>query len=250
MTRPLQGALPASTCAPSPNLANEILATLDQLLRDRGALYARIRQGADLGSVARALVLVAALSAAAFGAAVGVYRGGVQVAYAAIKLPLVLLLSAAICAPTWSALRVALGVPASLPRQLCALLAALAMAGLVLAGLAPMVLLGVVAGAGYHIMALCLVGCAAIAGGAGLAVLWRAGDPGLGQSRAGLGLFLAVLAAVGAQMSWTLRPYLVRPQTRRVPFVRSIEGSFVDAAAESLESARGHYRTDPEEAPW
>jgi hypothetical protein len=217
-----------------------VAAVLDQLLRDRGALAARITAGRDLASLARALVVIAALSAAVFGAAIGAHRGGIQILYAAIKLPLVLLLSAAIAAPSWSLLRAAFGLPAALVRQLVALLVGLAMIGVVLVGLAPLVLFGVVLGASYHVMAVGLVGCAAIAGGAGLvAVVGAASEPS--RSVAPLALFVAVLTLVGAQMSWTLRPYLVRPTSDEVPFVRSIEGSFLEAASESLDSARGRY---------
>jgi len=223
--------------------AGPLATTLDQLLRDRGALYARLSRGEDLASLARSLVVIAAVSAALFGAALGAYRGGVQIAYAAVKIPLVMLLTAAVCAPSWTALRRAFGAPSSLSRELVATLSALAMSGLVLVGLAPLVLAGVVLEVSYHSMALGLAGCALFSGIAGIAVLWsaRSREP---RSRTPLALFLSLLVLVGAQMSWTLRPYLVRPQTQDVPFVRAVEGSVVGAAIETLNSARGIYTED------
>jgi hypothetical protein len=228
--------------------SSELATTLDQLLRDRGALYARLDAGADRAALARSLVAIAVICTAVFGAAIGAYRGGVQIAYAAIKLPLAMMLTAAVCAPSWTALRRAFGAPASLSRDLVSTLCALAMIGLVLVGLAPLFLVGVVLEVSYHSMALGLVGCALLAGGAGIAVLWST-QSYADRRRTPLAIFLLLLVLVGAQMSWTLRPYLVRPQTADVPFVRAVEGSVVGAAIESWSSARGVYDS-AEERSW
>ena len=45
----------------------------------------------------------------------------------------------------------------------------------------------------------------------------------------------------GMQMTWTLRPYVVRPRTEDVPFLRAREGSFLDSVSRSIDSARGIY---------
>lgn len=239
---------PSAALAAPARPASELATTLDQLLRDRPGLYARLDGAGDLASLARSLVLITAVCAAVFGAAIGAYRGGVQIAYAAIKLPLVMMLTAAVCAPSWTALRRAFGAPASLSRDLVAMLCALAMCGLVLIGLTPLFLVGVVLEVAYHKMALGLLGCAGFAGLAGVGVLWSAQSSPGGRSKAPLAIFIALLMLVGAQMSWTLRPYLVRPQTEEVPFVRAVEGSVVGAAIESWSSARGIY--DEEDESW
>jgi hypothetical protein len=56
-----------------------------------------------------------------------------------------------------------------------------------------------------------------------------------------------VFALVGSHMAWTFRPYIVRPRTRDVPFIRSIEDGFFDSVARTSRSARGIYVRD--EAP-
>ncbi len=214
----------------------------DELLRDRGSLFKRIDSSAGLTELARALIIITAASAAVFGASIGAYRGGVQVVYAAIKVPLVLLLTAAICAPAWTALRAALGGEASLRVDLVRVLGGLATVGLVLSALAPLLLVGIAFGASYHSMTLLVFGCAAFAGLAGVAILVVSR-----RSRAlwvPLTVFLSLFSIVGAQMSWTLRPYLVRPRTPEVPFVRSVEGGFIESASSSYDSARGHFKRD------
>jgi len=112
----------------------------------------------------------------------------------------------------------------------------------VLSALAPVVLLAVTLGADYHLLVLLTVGCCAVAGVVGLALLVR----GLSDERRARGsaclALLAVFVLVGAQMSWTLRPYLVRPRTPAAPFLRAVESSFLEAVSTSLDSARGIYR--------
>ena len=224
---------------------SELGQVLDQLLRDRRALIERLDDGLDLASLARSLVIIATISAALFGAAIGGYRGGVQIAYAAIKLPAVMLLTCAVCAPSWTALRRAFGIRASLARDLVTTLLGLAMSSLVLVGLAPLLLVGVVLEVSYHSMALALLACGGLAGVAGIAVLWSARPPAAVTTRAPLAIFLSLLVLVGAQMSWTMRPYLVRPRTEGVPFVRAVEGDVIGAALASWQSARGIYDEEP-----
>ncbi len=89
--------------------ANSIWATIDRSMRDRESVYQRIREGQHLLAFARAMVLTVVLGGATFGAAVGSYRGGVQILFAALKFPIVLLLTAAVCSPTFTSLSAAVG---------------------------------------------------------------------------------------------------------------------------------------------
>jgi hypothetical protein len=231
--------------------------TIDQLLRDVPAFLQRIQQERDLAGLAKAMILTVAVGAAVFGAAMGAYRGGLQVMYAAIKLPAVMLLTTAVCAPALTAFNVAFRREASLRRDLSLVLSALALSCLVLAAQAPVVFLAVELGAEYHTVILLVVGCCALAGVVGISLFQRGLGHGGAAGRWTVGVaLLFVFAVVGTQMSWTLRPFLVRPRTPDAPFVRSLEGSFVEAVFTSSRSARGIYtrqsaplpgddRTDP-----
>ena len=225
------------TRAPSP-----VLQAIDQLLRDAPAVLERIREGRDLTTLAKAMILTIAFGGGVFGAAMGTFRGGAQILYAGIKLPIVLMLTMAVCAPALTALNRAVGRRGCMRRDIALVLSALARSSLVLAAQAPLVLLAVRADASYHAVILLVVACCAIAGVVGLAMFLR----GLyASSSAGLwtvapALFL-VFGLVGTQMSWTLRPFLLRPRTPDVVFVRAVEGSFFEAVAQSVQSARGVY---------
>jgi hypothetical protein len=225
------------------------LVAVDLLLRSSGAILARIRDGHDLAGLARTMILTIFAGGAVFGACLGAYRGGLQVLLAAVKLPLVVLLTAAICAPALSAINAGLCRTASMRRDLALVLAALARGSLVLAALAPVLLLAVSLHASYHVLVLLTVGCCGVGGLVGLALLVR----GLAGERRACGAaclaLLSVFVVVGAQMSWTLRPYLVRPRAPAAPLVRGVESSLLEAVATSLDSARGIYHRESAPLP-
>ena len=58
-----------------------------------------------------------------------------------------------------------------------------------------------------------------------------------------------MFALVGGQLSWALRPYLVRPRAPEVVFVREVGDTLFDAIAGSLRSARGIYTRDSAPLP-
>jgi len=218
---------------------------IERLLRDRVALVEDLTAGRGLAAIARAMLVTIAAGAALFGAAIGIYRGGVQIGYAAIKLPLVMVSTAAIATPALTAFNLALDRPARLTRDLALALCALALGALVLAAEAPLVLVARALDAGYHQTTLLVVGCCALAGLVSLLFLVRGLRVQAGAGALTAATFLcAVTIVVGAQAAWTLRPYLVRPRATEVPFVRELDGNLVEAITNTIESARGLYRRD------
>jgi hypothetical protein len=225
-----------------------LLGVVDLLLRDRSAFRSHLEDAPDRAAVAKALLLTVIAGCAIFGASMGTYRGGLQILYAAVKLPLAVLLTAGLTAPALTgALRAARGASSFLD-DLLLVLSSLALTSAVLAALAPVVFLAVLARVHYHELILAIVASCVAAGLLGIAFFMR----GLG-ARGGAGLFattplvLAVVALVGSQMAWTLRPFVLRPRTKEIPFVRAIEGGFYDSVSRTASSARGVYLR--EEAP-
>jgi hypothetical protein len=216
---------------------------VDGLLTEPHSLVeqAQAADAARQSELVRALLLTILGGTAAFGAAVGFYRGGAQMLYAAIKLPLVVLLTAAVSTPALTALGVALGRAAGLRADLVRVLAALARGSLVLTATAPLMLVASCIHLGYHAAVLLLVVCCAVAGAAGLPILGRA----LWGERKGrvflIASMLVVVGLAGTHTAWLFRPYLVRPRTTSVPFLRSLDGSFGDSVDRSQRSARGIY---------
>ena len=221
---------------------------IDLLLRDRRAMLARLRSGTELAAILRTMIATIAIAMAIVGAALGSYRGGIQIGYAAIKLPIVLLGTAALSAPALSAIGAALGRPSRLAADLALVMTALAFGALLLAACTPLILLARALDLGYHQTVLATVALFALAGAAALHLICRgvALEAAAGWRTAVAGMCV-VFSLVGGQLAWALRPYLVRPRAPEPMFVRDVEGSLLDAIAGATRSARGIY--DRSEAP-
>lgn len=226
------------------------LGTIDLLLRDRDQMMARIKSG-NVTEILRTMTITIAVAMAVVGAALGSYRGGVQIAYAAIKLPLVILGTAALSAPALTAIGAALGRRARLAHDLALVISALAFGALLLAAFAPIVMLCKSMELPYHHMVLMMVAMFGFAGLASLKMIVSAlaAERGPGW-RTAVGGLCIVFVMVGGQLSWALRPYLVRPQTRAIPFVREVEGSLFDAVITAARSANGIYDRASAPLPW
>jgi hypothetical protein len=216
---------------------------IDGLLAEPGEMVQRAlsAEAATQAALVRSLLVAIVAGTAAFGAAVGLYRGGIQVLFAAIKLPCVVLMTAVVSTPALTALALALGRATDLRTDLIRVLAALARGSLVLAALAPVMLLSSSVRLDYHQAVLLCVTCCALAGMAGLPLLGRL----LWAERRGrlflLTAMLAVVGLAGTHSAWLFRPYLVRPRTTSVPFMRGLDGDFADAVGRSGRSAVGIY---------
>ncbi len=236
------GPRPAPWAEPVAAPPHASLSLIDLLLRDRAGTLARIRAGAELKPLLATMVATIAVSMAIVGAALGSYRGGIQIAYAAIKLPLVLLGAAALSAPALSAIGAALGRRSRLSADFTLVMSAVAFGALLLAATTPLILLGRAAELDYHRMiagtvcAFTLAGCGTLR----MIIQGVAAEQAPGWRSAVAGL-CCVFALVGAQLAWAMRPYLVRPRAPEVPFVRTVEGSLFDAVTTTLRSARGIY---------
>ncbi len=235
----LQGLVEQRTEEPTP----ERPGTPFELLLSRPEhLMHQIKDGRDLGSLVRIALLTILLGAAIFGATVGAYRGGVQILYAALKLPLVLLLTTAACAPALTAVANGLGRRSDVRRDIALVLSSLARTSLTFAALTPLLLLAIRRDSEYHDLVLLLVATSSVAGAVGIWFFLR----GLRVLDATATWTTALVVScvfmlVGVQMSWTLRPYLVRPRDTDVVLVRSIEGSFLEAVQTAAQSAAGIY---------
>ena len=247
---PTAPAAPTAPPRPAPAMDSPI-ARLEALLRDPAHFLDLLEREdaapADrMAALARTLVAAIVVGAGAFGAVVGAHRGGLQVLWCAVKVPLLLMVTLVVCAPPFVALAKAADVPLGARRVIALALGSCARFALVLVGLAPFVWLSEAQAMGYHRVILAVVAVCVIAGTAAgrllFAGLARAGAAG---TRVGLA-FVVVFALVGAQTSWILRPFVVRPRTTHVPVVRALEGDFLDAVSTSARSAAGVY-TDARE---
>ena len=212
---------------------------VELLVRDPAGFVARI-EARDVPELARGMIAMIAIGAGIFGAVVGSYRGGRQIGYAALKLPLLLVGTLVLCAPAFVAIARAAGSRTSARGIIALTLGASARFALVLAGLAPVVWL-LQGAVGYHLVIVGIVAVCVAAGCAAAALLFRGLAAGGGAGRlAGLA-FVAVYGVVGGHTAWMLRPFVVRPRTVDVPFVRDREGDLLESVTRSTRSSMGVY---------
>jgi MFS family permease len=213
------------------------------LLRSPGEAAEHCRDSDDLRALGITSIAAIALGGAAFGAVVGSFRGGWQIFFAAVKLPLAVLMALAVCVPAFHALAAVFGRPWRIRAVVALMLAASARASLWLLALSPPLWLAYDLGLGYHAAALAAAAVYGCAGLAALGVLLR----GLGSGSGGLltiACFAAVFFAAAGQTGWALRPYLVRPRDDKLTFARAPEGTFVESLWVGAHSAAGDYREE------
>jgi len=213
---------------------------LGRLLRDPGGIARCCREDRDMRAIAVTSIGAIVLGAAAFGGVLGGFRGGTQIVYAAVKVPLAVLATLIVCTPAFHALAASFGRSWPMRSVASLTLAAAGRCCLLLLAAAPVLWLLIDLGIGYHNAALL---AALVYGGAGigaLSVIVR--GLGEGPHRVVTTIsFVLVFFVVAGQTSWVLRPYLVRPRTESVPFLRAREGGFIDSVVRSGRSMTGDY---------
>ena len=94
--------------------------TLSLFIRDRETVYQNIKSETHLREYAISAILATIISGALYGAVMGLYAGGIQILYDAVKIPLLLLISLFVSLPTYYVLNGILGGELSL-RQMSVL---------------------------------------------------------------------------------------------------------------------------------
>ncbi len=211
-------------------------AVLTDLLRDPARVAERAERAEGLRDLALTSLACLALGAGAFGGVLGAFRGGSQIAYAALKLPLALLITLVACVPAFYALAAGFGATRRFATIAALSLAASARASLVLLACAPVLWLALDRQLGYHSAVILAALMYLAAGLAAVTVVVR----GLGSSLRALATSAAcglVFFAVLGQTAWGMRPFIGRPSAEQVPLLRAREGSFADSLLESSRSA-------------
>ncbi len=184
------------------------------------------------------LLGMAAAGAGLFGVAVGSYHDTLQAAYAAMKLPILLILPPLLTLPVLHAVATACDAQVGYRRLALACLAGMARTGIIAAASAPMLWLPYSLGISYHLAVLLFAGSLALCGLPGLAVIARA-IPASGHFRflAGAGI-VAILGLTMAQTGWLLRPFVLRASAPAALF-RPVESDFASAVTATGVNAAG-----------
>jgi hypothetical protein len=193
------------------------LSLLNRLLRAPADVAADCREDRDLASLASIALVAIVAGAVLFGAAVGSWRGGAQIAFSAIKLPLVTVGTLAVCVPAFHAIAAVFGRAWSLRSAVSIMLVAGARFSLVLLAATPVVWLTINLGASYDAVKLLASLAYALGGLAALGLILSGLGPGPGRLATVL-TFIGVFLVVGGQSAWILRPYIGTPGRDDVTF--------------------------------
>lgn len=192
------------------------LSTFD-LLRQRSKVFDQIEAGQGLLATTRRSLFVVFLGSASFGFALGTFSQSVpQILSSLLKVPLLLLTTAALCFPvfhilqSWRAPR-----PLSLSEGMALQSTSLAAVALVWGSLAPPLIFLVGSTLHYHLSQFLSLVVGTLGGVVGLNVLLSGYRKLSGvEGRGGGGVLLvyfAIFATVGGQLAWMLRPFLGSP---------------------------------------
>ncbi|WP_422928013.1 hypothetical protein [Singulisphaera sp. PoT] len=159
--------------------------------------------------------LLVVLCGMAYGAVMGSFAGRLgQMAYSAVKVPLLLLATLALSLPSYFILNTLLGVRGEFSKVLRAIVSAQAALTIILVALAPLTMLWYASSANYQAAILfnaLMFGTASLGAQVVLARAYRplvAIDP---RHRMLLRVWLFLYSFVGIQMGWILRPFVGNP---------------------------------------
>ncbi len=213
------------------------------VLRSPVELIDRVEKNETLAEVAPRLLALLVVGALVFGGVAGGYRGGLQVPFAAVKLPVLLLVPTMLVLPAVQGLWALCEITVSYRRLTLAALTGGARMALLAAAAGPVLWLafGVL---GYHSSVLFFALLLVICGLPGLLVVARTVPSG-GRARfVALAASIALLGLSTMQTGWMLRPFLLRPQAESAVFLRPVEGDVFTALGLTTASSQGHYRRD------
>lgn len=194
------------------------MTSCSEALECAGALLrgdADVWRAGKFGRVSRRILPLALAAGLLYGATMGAYgRHGLQMLYSALKVPVLLGASTALCLPGLAAFLGAIGLGGHLGRILRGIVLSQATVMISLAALAPVIALVYVSTADYAVAKAFNGLMFALASGAGQWTLARHFRPLLAvepRCRIGLILWLVLYVFVGVQLAWVLRPFIGNP---------------------------------------
>ena len=213
---------------------------LTALLSEREQYFGEVVNGENLGAKFRYSLLTLLSLTILYGLAAGFYAGVLQAISAAIKLPVLFLVTFFICFPAFYIVQVLVGSRLRLMQVIVLVLSALTLTSILLAAFVPIVIFFLLTGSNYYFLQLLHVVIVVVAGVFGMYALHEAlslvcENYGVYPKKAMtiMRAWAVLFAFVGIQMAWNLRPFL---GDRGEPFkiFRHYEGNYYTAIVYSV----------------
>lgn len=202
---------------------------LDDLLRGRGVFATLARFAGQVGWLLGATVVFGLLYGAVMGTFTGIGHGRpLQILYSAVKAPMLLLATFALCLPSFFVIASVAGLREDFAASLKALLTGQACNAILLAALAPVTALFYLTTRHHDEALLFNAAVFAVATLAGQRRVARHYRPLIRRNRRHrpmLYLWYVLYAFVGVQMAWVLRPFIGSPGMETTFFRRQAWGN-------------------------
>jgi len=176
-----------------------------------------------------------------YGMIMGCYSGFLQALTAGVKVPILFFLSLLICFPAFFVLQFILGSKMKLSQMAAIILSGFALTGAIMVSFTPIVVFFILTGGNYHFLQLLHVAIFLVAGIFGMKTVLDALKFSCEQKgvypQTGVVVFrfwVVILAFVGIQLAWNLRPFLAENDEAYALF-RKYEGNFYTAVIYSIE---------------
>lgn len=194
----------------------------------------------NLHRILRLILLFLALTFV-YGFVMGIYSGLLQALTAGIKVPVLFIVALLICFPAFFLLQLILGSKMRLLQIVTIILAGFVLTAAIMVSFTPIVIFFILTGGNYHFLQLLHVAIFLLAGLFGMktvmdALKFSCERKGI-YPQTGVVVFrfwAVILAFVGIQLAWNLRPFLAE---RNQPYAlfRKYEGNFYTAVIYSLD---------------
>lgn len=213
--------------SPPPDLSGKSFGWI--LLNHRESIFEMIAGGKSLDGMIRYFGMYIALFAALYGATLGFYTVSWQILFSAIKAPILIFGTVAICLPALFTFNVLLGSKLSFKQTTAMLSVTAYIMATVLVSLALITLFFIASTTSKEFILLLNVAAFGIAGMFGVRMLWTGMDyltirSGYKPNRQIIQVWTLIYIFVGTQLAWILRPFVGNPG--QVILFRQIEGNF------------------------
>jgi len=223
-------------------------AVVETILRDRYQFFEEIREGIGVQEKTRSMVVSTAAFLAVYGAVLGSTHSLIQALSSATKLPILFLITLAICVPALYVLSVLFGASQRLTQSIALVLSAITVTAVLLLSFAPITFFFMLTTSGYQFFKLLNVLFFVIAGSLGMVFLSQGvqvvstsdKQEGVKMRRLLLYVWIVLYAFVGSQMAWTLRPFIGYPDAK-FELVRELGGNFYSNVLISLGEVLGFF---------
>jgi hypothetical protein len=211
---------------------------LGEFITKRSVIYENIKEQRMLWEYFVVGTVATVVFSAAYGAVMGVYAGGIQIAYDAVKIPMLLMISLYVSMPTFYVLNGILGGELNLRQLVTLFLVSMTVMGAMLIAFLPVTLFFILTTPerifiAYAFNVLLTVIFFGIAGLTAVIYFLNGFVYIHGENRSWVPAMIIgslVLAFVGTQLAWVLRPYF----HQSLVFIAPPSGNFYLAVIELL----------------